>query len=80
MQVIYLLKKYFVFLTVKTIEMTVTITNKTTKKQLNKILEKLPNKQTGVDFTKFFGKVKLPKKFNVVSEQRNTRNDGTYNY
>lgn len=60
--------------------MTFTITKKTSKKQLHKILNELPNKQAGVDFTKFFGKVKLPKNFDIIQEQRKSRADGTYNY
>lgn len=60
--------------------MTITITKKTTKKQIKKILESLPNKRKPVDFTKYFGKVKLPKGFDVIEWQRRNRDDGTYNY
>ena len=60
--------------------MTYTITKKTTKKQLQKILQELPNKRKPVDMKKFAGTLKLPKNFDVLEWQRRNRDDGTYNY
>ncbi len=60
--------------------MTYTITKKTTKKQLKKILDSLPDKRKPVDFSKYYGILKLPKDFDVLEWQRRNRDDGTYNY
>ena len=60
--------------------MTYTITKKTSKKELKKILEKMPDKRKAVNFSKYFGKVKLPKDFDMLEWQRRNRDDGTYNY
>jgi len=60
--------------------MTHTIDEKTTKKELKEILEQLPDKRKPVDFSKYFGKLKLPANFDVIEWQRRNRDDGTYNY
>jgi len=60
--------------------MTHTIDEKTTKKELKEILEQLPDKRKPVDFSNYFGKLKLPESFDVIEWQRRNRDDGTYNY
>ncbi len=60
--------------------MTYTVTKKTTKKQLQKMLASLPDKRKPVDFSKYYGTLKLPKDFDVLEWQRRNRDDGTYNY
>ena len=51
-----------------------------TKEDIDKVLEKIAKKKKGIDMSKFAGKLKLPKDFDVIEWQRRQRDDGTYNY
>ena len=60
--------------------MTYTVTKKTTRKQLKKMLESVKETRKPVDFSKYYDTLKLPKDFDVIEWQRRNRDDGTYNY
>ncbi len=60
--------------------MTYKLKKKFTKEELDKVLEKIAKKKQGIDMTKYAGKLKLPKDFDVIEWQRRQRDDGTYNY
>ena len=51
-----------------------------TKEDIDKVLEKIAKKKKDIDMSKFAGKLKLPKDFDVIEWQRRQRDDGTYNY
>lgn len=57
-----------------------TIDDKTSKDKIQEILNRMPDKRKPVDFSAFFGKLKLPEDFDVVEWQRRNRDDGTYHY
>ncbi len=60
--------------------MTYKLKKKITKEDIDKVLEKIAKKKKGIDMSKFAGKLKLPKDFDVIEWQRRQRDDGTYNY
>lgn len=60
--------------------MTYKLKKDATKEDVEKILKKIASKKKGIDMSKFAGKLKLPKDFDVVEWQRRQRDDGTYNY
>ena len=61
-------------------DMTYKLKKKFTKEDIDKVLEKIAKKKKGIDMSKFAGKLKLPKDFDVIEWQRRQRDDGTYNY
>ncbi len=60
--------------------MTYKLPKNATKEDVDEILKKIAEKKKGIDMSKFAGKLKLPKNFNVIEWQRRQRDDGTYNY
>ena len=56
------------------------IDQKTSKKKIQEMLNQMPDKRKPVDFSNFFGKLKLPDNFDVIEWQRRNRDDGTYHY
>jgi len=46
--------------------MTYKLKKKFTKEDIDKVLEKIAKKKKGIDMSKFAGKLKLPKDFDVI--------------
>ena len=57
-----------------------TIDQDTSKKKIQELFDQMPDKRKPVDFSAYFGKLKLPADFDVVEWQRRNRDDGTYHY
>lgn len=61
--------------------MTYKLKKNATKKDVEKILEKIASKKKGIDMSKFAGKIKAFDKIENIEEwQRRQRDDGTYSY